>query len=266
LRITLSFAGSCPKGISWRYKLEGGEKPRKPAEDAMLTPDRNKALVRRWLEEVLTRGEPNAADGLFTSNYALHDPSFLHDVHGLKGIRRYVSAYRAAFPDLEVTVEDQLAEEDRVVTRWTARGTHSGEFSGLAPTRQEVTVTGIEFDRMVGGRIDEAWVGYHPFAGPPLDPGLIDRGSAAMAEAFPDLRMAEADSVKEDDKVAFRWLLSGTHMGEFMGVVATGRRVEAMGMDIVRVADGEIAEHWGEFDVMGLLRQIGVMPQLGDGP
>src|SRR5215212_2479222 len=78
LRITLSFAGSCPKGISWRYKLEGGEKPRKPAEDAMLTPDRNKALVRRWLEEVLTRGEPNAADGLFTSNYALHDPSFLH--------------------------------------------------------------------------------------------------------------------------------------------------------------------------------------------
>jgi predicted ester cyclase len=49
-----------------------------------------------------------------------------------------------------------------------------------------------------------------------------------------------------------------------MGVVATGRRVEAMGMDIVRVADGEIIEHWGEFDVMGLLRQIGVIPRLGD--
>ncbi len=51
-----------------------------------------------------------------------------------------------------------------------------------------------------------------------------------------------------------------------MGVVATGRRVEVMGMDIVRVAPGEIAEHWGEFDEMGLLRQIGVIPRLGESP
>jgi steroid delta-isomerase-like uncharacterized protein len=230
----------------------------------MPTPDRNKALVRRWLEGVFSRGDLDAADGLFNSNYALHDPSFLRDVHGPEGIKRYVSAYRDAFPDLEVTVEDQLAGEDKVVTRWTVRGTHSGEFLGLAPTHQEITVSGIEFDRVVGSRIDEAWVGYHPFAGPTLDPGLVDRGSAAMAEAFPDLRMAEVDSVNEGDKVAFRWLLSGTHLGEFMGIVATGTRVEAMGMDIVRVADGEIAEHWGEFDVMGLLRQIGVIPRLGD--
>jgi len=246
------------------YKLGVGEEQSEPTKEEMLTPDRNRALVRRWLEGVFSRGDLDAAHGLFTSNYALHDPSFLRDVHGPEGIKRYVSAYRDAFPDLEVTVEDQLAEEDKVVTRWTARGTHSGEFLGLAPTRQEMTVSGIEFDRVAGGRIDEAWVGYHPFAGPTLDPGLVDRGSAAMAEAFPDLRMAEVDSVNEGDKVAFRWLLSGTHMGEFMGVVATGTRVEAMGMDIVRVADGEIAEHWGEFDVMGLLRQIGVIPRLGD--
>jgi predicted ester cyclase len=85
-----------------------------------------------------------------------------------------------------------------------------------------------------------------------------------MAEAFPDLRMAEADSVKEGNKVAFRWLLGGTHEGEFMGVAATGRRVEVMGIDLVHLADGEIIEHWGEFDAMGLLRQIGVIPPLGD--
>ena len=235
-------------------------------KEEMLKPDRNKALVRRWLEEVFSRGDLDAADGLFTSNYVLHDPSFPRDVYGPEGIKRYVSTYRVAFSDLKVTVEDQLAEEDKVVTRWTARGTHSGEFLGLTPTRQEVAVSGIEFDRVVGGRIDEAWVGYHPFAGPALDPGLVGRGSAAMAEAFPDLRMTEADSVKEGDTVAFRWLLSGTHLGRFMGVVATGRRVEAMGMDIVRVTRGEIAEHWGEFDVMGLLRQLGVVPHLGDRP
>jgi steroid delta-isomerase-like uncharacterized protein len=226
----------------------------------MLTSERHKALVRRWLEEVFCRGDLNEVDGLFTPNYALHDPNFAQDVYGPEGVKLYVSAYRVAFPDLGVTVEDQLAEDDKVVTRWTARGTHSGTFLGLAPTRQRIAVSGIEFDRVVGGRIDEAWVGYHPFAGPALDSGLVDRGSAVMAEAFPDLRMIEADSIKEGDKVAFRWLLSGTHEGEFMGVTPTGRRVEAMGMDIVRLADGEIVEHWGEFDAVGLLRTMGIVP------
>jgi steroid delta-isomerase-like uncharacterized protein len=234
--------------------------------EAVLASERNKTLIRRWFEEVFTRGDLDEADELFTLNYALHDPSFPHDVHGPDGIKRYVTAYRVAFPDLTVTVEDQLAEADKVVTRWTVRGRHSGEFLGLAPTGDEVMVSGIEFDRIAGHRIDEAWVGYHPFAGPIPDPERVERGSAAMAAAFPDLRMAEADSVKEGDKVAFRWLLSGTHQGEFMGVAATGRRVESMGMDIVRVADGDIVEHWGEFDAMGLLRQIGVIPQLGDSP
>jgi steroid delta-isomerase-like uncharacterized protein len=230
----------------------------------MLTPERNKTLIRRWLDEVFTRGDLDEADELFTLNYALHDPSFPDDVYGPEGIKRYVTAYRVAFPDLKVTVEDQLAEADKVATRWTARGTHSGEFLGLLPTGDEVTVSGIEFDRIAGGKIDEAWVGYHPFAEQIPTPERPGRGFAAMGEAFPDLRMAEADSVKEGDKVAFRWLLNGTHEGEFMGVAATSKRVEAMGMDIVRVADGEIVEHWGEFDAMGLLRQIGVIPRLGE--
>jgi steroid delta-isomerase-like uncharacterized protein len=229
------------------------------------TPERNRFLIRRWLGEVFTRGDLDEVDELFTLNYALHDPSFPHDVHGPEGVKRYVTAYRIAFPDLRVTIEDQLAEEDTVVTRWRIRGTHSGEFLGLAPTREEVTVSGIEFDRIADGKIDEAWVGYHPFAGPVPDPERVEQGAVAMAEAFPDLRTAEADSVKEGDRVAFRWLLSGTHHGEFMGLAATGRRVEVMGMDIVRVANGKIVEHWSEFDAMGLLRQIGVIPPLSDG-
>jgi predicted ester cyclase len=181
-------------------------------------------------------------------------------VHGPGGIRRYATAYRAAFPDIRVTVEDQLAEDDKVATRWTARGTHLGEFLGLAPTGDEVRVSGIEFDRIIDGRIDEAWIGYHPFAAQVSELELVGRGLATMGEAFTDLRMAEADSLREGEKVAFRWILSGTHEGEFMGVAPTGRRVEAMGMDIVRLADGEIVEHWGEFDAVGLLRQMGIVP------
>jgi steroid delta-isomerase-like uncharacterized protein len=222
--------------------------------------EENKALIRRWLREIFTDGHLDGADEIFTQDYVLHDPSFPQEVHGPGGIKRYVTAYRAAFPDIRVTVEDQLAEDDKVATRWTARGTHLGEFLGLAPTGDEVTVSGIEFDRIIDSRIDEAWVGYHPFAAQIPELELVDRGLATMVAAFPDLRMAEADSLREGEKAAFRWVLSGTHEGEFMGVAPTDRRVEAMGMDIVRLADGEIVEHWGEFDAMGLLRQMGVVP------
>jgi steroid delta-isomerase-like uncharacterized protein len=239
---------------------------REDPERALPTSEQNKILIRRWLGEVFSRGDLAKVEELFTQNYVLHDPSFPHDVHGPEGIKRYVTAYRGAFPNLEVDVEDQLAEEDKVVTRWTVRGTHSGEFLGLAPTGNVVTVSGIEFDLIAGGRIDEAWVGYHPFAEQMPTAHHVGQGLATMREAFSDLRMAEADSIKEGDKLAFRWLLSGTHKGEIMGVTGTGRRVEAMGMDIVRVAEGKIVEHWGEFDAMGLLRQIGAIPRLGDLP
>jgi steroid delta-isomerase-like uncharacterized protein len=219
----------------------------------------NKALVRRWLEEVLTQESLDDVGNLFAPNYVLHDPSFPHDVYGPEGIRRYVAAYRFAFPDARFVVEDQIAEGDKVVSRWTARGTHRGEFLGISPTGEEVTVTGIEFDYVVGGKIEEAWVGYHPFAGPLPDPESLKRGFGMLHEAFPDMRIAETDSLREGDRVAFRWLMNGTHKRAFMGVAPTGERIEAMGMDIVRVVEGEIVEHWGEFDVMGLLRQIGVI-------
>ena len=219
----------------------------------------NKLIVRRWLEEVLTRGNLERVGELFASNYVLHDPSFPQDVYGPEGVKRYVAAYRLAFPDARFAVEDQIAQGDKVVSRWSARGTHRGEFLGIAPTGEEVTVTGIEFDHVAGGRIEEAWVGYHPFAAPMPDPGLLERGFAALHEAFPDMRIAEADNIREGDLAAFRWLMSGTHKGEFLGVAPTGERIEAMGMDIVRITEGEIVEHWGEFDVMGMLRQLGVI-------
>ncbi len=226
--------------------------------------EENKALVRRWIEEILTQGYLERAEDLFTRNYVLHDPSFPLDVHGPKGAKRYVTAYRKAFPDARFVVEDQIAEGEKVVTRWTARGTHRGEFLGIAPTGERVTVSGIEFDHIVGGKIDEAWVGYHPFAGPAPDPERVKSGVAAMREAFPDLRVADADSISEGDKAAFRWVMAGTQEGEFMGTAPTGKRVEAMGMDVVRLAGGEIVEHWGEFDVIGLLRQLGVIPTPGE--
>ena len=219
----------------------------------------NKALVRRWLEEVFGGGAFSGLNEIFTQTYVLHDPSFPEEVHSFGGIKRYVGAYRAAFPDLQVSVEDQVAEADTVATRWAARGTHWGEFLGIAPTGDEVAVSGIEFDRIVEGRIDEAWIGYHPFAGATADLERLTGGLSALRTAFPDLGVAEVDGVREGEKAAFRWVMGGTHRGEFLGLAPTGKRVEAMGMDIVHTAGGEIVKHWGEFDAVGLLRRLGAI-------
>lgn len=222
--------------------------------------EQNKALIRRWLDEVLTRGDMRCIEELFSPNYVLHDPSLVREVHGHEGVEQYAATFRAASPDVCFTVEDQIAEGDMVVTRWTARGTHREKFLGISATGEQMKVTGIEFDRVVDGKIDEAWVGYHLSTESPLDPKRVERVFALIQRAFPDLHVAQADSVTEGDKVAFRWMMSGTHKGELMGVAPTGERVTVMGIDMICVADGEILGYWGEFDVMGMLRQLGITP------
>lgn len=222
--------------------------------------EQNKNLVRRWLDEVLTRGDVRVVDELFASNYVLHDPSLLQEVHGHEGIRRYVATFRAASPDICFVVEDQIAEEDMVVTRWKACGTHQEEFLGVPPTGVQMTVTGIEFDRFADGKIDEAWVSYHLSTDSLLDPERVKQVLTMMHFAFPDLRVAQVDSVTEGDKVAFRWIMSGTQEGELMGFSPTGQLVTVMGIDIVRIREGEILDYWGEFDVMGMLQQLGITP------
>jgi steroid delta-isomerase-like uncharacterized protein len=226
-------------------------------ENILLT---NKALVRRWFDEVLTRGDIQRANEIFSPSYVLHDSSFVQEVHGREGVKRYVTTFHAASPDLCFAVEDQIGEGDMVVTRWIARGTHREEFLGIPPTGNQMTVTGIEFDRVIEGKIDEAWICYHLFNDSTLDFEQVKRVLAMMQDAFPDLCVAEADSVTEGNKVAFRWIMSGTHEGELMGVTPTGERITVMGIDIVRVEDDEILDYWGEFDVMSMLRQLGITP------
>ena len=122
--------------------------------------EENKAVTRRFLEEIFTAGNLALVEELFAPDYVLHDPSVPQEVRGPEGMRQYVAMYRAAYPDTHFTIEDQIAEGDEVVTRWTGQGTHQGELMGIAPTGRAVTVTGIELDRIVGGKIEETWVNY----------------------------------------------------------------------------------------------------------
>ena len=76
---------------------------------------------------------------------------------GPESFKQFVSSYLSAFPDLHYTIEDQIAEGDRVVTRWTAVGTHKGELMGIPPTGQQAVVTGITINRFVGEKVVEGW-------------------------------------------------------------------------------------------------------------
>jgi steroid delta-isomerase-like uncharacterized protein len=125
-----------------------------------VQPEENKDVIRRFLKEVFEGGNLELVDELFAPDYVLHDPFVPEEVRGLEGIKQFVSMYRTAFPDTHFTVEDQISEGDRVVTRWTGQGTQQGELMGISPTGNLVTVTGIEFDRVSGGKMQETWVNY----------------------------------------------------------------------------------------------------------
>lgn len=120
----------------------------------MLT--ENKALSRRSIEEIFNKGNPSAIEELYATDYVMHTthPGLSPDLDGFK---QFVNLYRSAFQNLRITIEDQIAEGDMVTTRWTARGTLKGELMGIAPTGNQVTVTGIGVERLAGGKFVEGW-------------------------------------------------------------------------------------------------------------
>ncbi len=96
-------------------------------------------------------------DEIYAPDYVGHDPAMPEDVRGVDGAREFYSMYTSAFPDAEITIEDQLAEGDTVATRWTARGTHQGELMGVQPSGNRVEVMGVTISRIEGGKIVEEW-------------------------------------------------------------------------------------------------------------
>jgi steroid delta-isomerase-like uncharacterized protein len=119
--------------------------------------DQNKAIARRALE-LFTSGDLDEMDQLVSEDAVDHDPQNPNaGIHGPEGAKRTAAIYRGAFPDLQITVEDQLAEGDKVVTRWTAVGTQDGDLAGLPASGRSTTVTGITIDRIAGGKIVESW-------------------------------------------------------------------------------------------------------------
>jgi steroid delta-isomerase-like uncharacterized protein len=124
-----------------------------------MTTEANKVLVRRHYEEVLTGKDVAVIDELYAPTIELGDGASM----AREQFKAVAGMMLAAFPDIEATVQDQIAEGDRVVTRWAAQATHRGDFMGIPATSKRVTVKAIHIHRIVDGRIAALWEEFDMF-------------------------------------------------------------------------------------------------------
>jgi steroid delta-isomerase-like uncharacterized protein len=124
-----------------------------------MSTEENKALARREIEEIFNaKGNLDAAaEEIYAPNYISHQPAGDEELRGPEAMKQFAAGLRRAYPDLEITIEDQIAEGDKVVTRFTSRGTHQGELWGIAPTGRKVEVSSVSTNRIEGGKIVEHW-------------------------------------------------------------------------------------------------------------
>lgn len=294
------------------------------------TLEKNKAIVQNAYEKIWNQGNLDAADKFFTADYVYHA---VPEIHGAEGVKQHVAALRTSSPDFHLSIEDMIAEGDKVVSRWTGGGTQESEFMGIPSSGKKVNLTGILISRIENGKIAEEWetsdqLGLLQLLGvvPPMpdaplsvlkrtkpdeflwseeskvtgDPGDKETNRAIVLReeeevwnqrnpdtfdalfsvslinhdpGSPDIRDYEDfkqfwimvgtvtkdyhltvdDMIAEKDKVAVRW------SSRFMEA-ATGKPVNNKGILIYRLADGKIVESWFSTDMLGFMRQLGVLP------
>ena len=114
-----------------------------------MSVEENKAIARRFVEEPRNQGNMAVLDELCAPNYVRNGRD------GLEELKAAIANFRAGFPDAQFTIEEMIAEGDKVAYRWSARGTHHGEYAGIAPTGKAMTATGITIIRFADGKIVE---------------------------------------------------------------------------------------------------------------
>jgi steroid delta-isomerase-like uncharacterized protein len=119
--------------------------------------EQNTVVMRRAVKDVWNGENFSAVNELVASDVILHLPKPGEEIYGPEGVSQFYATLHAAFPDIHFTIEDQIAAGDKVVTRWTCRGTHKGEFEGISPTGNQINVTGIDIDRIANGKVVECW-------------------------------------------------------------------------------------------------------------
>jgi steroid delta-isomerase-like uncharacterized protein len=122
-----------------------------------MSTEQNKALVRRLMEEVINQGNTSLVDELFAPDFVEHEELPPGIPSGIEAVKTLFTMFHSAFPDFQVTVDDLIAEGDKVVVRSTWSGTHKGEFMGIPPSGRSVSFGVYDIIRMAGGKVVEHW-------------------------------------------------------------------------------------------------------------
>ena len=121
-----------------------------------MSAEENKEKVRRFMEEAFGQDKPQLLGDLLDPDFVRYDPYIeAGEVRGVETVKENIAWFHNVFPDLTCTVEDQVAEGDKVVRRYTIRGTHQGEFFGVPATGKRIEMRGIQIDRFEGGKMME---------------------------------------------------------------------------------------------------------------
>ena len=116
-----------------------------------MSVEENKAVVRRFIEEVFNKGNMAVADEVLTSNYVYHSNT-MGEIKGPEGLKQFATMIRTVFPDLHVTIDDMVAEGEMVAYHLTLTGTFRGEFRSIAPTGKQINIPVAHFVRFEGGK------------------------------------------------------------------------------------------------------------------
>ena len=123
-----------------------------------MSTEQNKALVQRMIQ-LQVNGDLNTVDQVIAPNWVDHNPP-MPLPQGYEGFKQLTMAFRSAFPDMRIEIEDILAEGDNVAARMRLRGTNSGSFQGMPPTGKAVDATGTGIFRVVDGKVTDNWVNF----------------------------------------------------------------------------------------------------------
>lgn len=116
--------------------------------------------MKRIVREIWNVGNLNTADELVSDEYVMRNPTLDLDAEGPEGLKNVVRTFRSSFPDLDVTIDDLVTQDDTVALRYTIEGTHQGDFLGIPPTGTEIEAHAMTMVRFEGGRAVEEWVLY----------------------------------------------------------------------------------------------------------
>jgi steroid delta-isomerase-like uncharacterized protein len=123
-----------------------------------MSVENNISIGRKFFEVVLSKGDWAEGDRLMTPDIVMHHPSSPEPIRGADAVKGFLSAFRAGFPDINLSVELAFADEKMVAVRWRARGTHTAPLFGIPPSGKSMNVVGTSIFHIENGKIVEDWV------------------------------------------------------------------------------------------------------------